>query len=200
MRYRVYFLIGATLLTLVGCTYHDDQYLRQAQTVSPIASDQAAKIKQEQSYYPVPAIPKESVLTPPPLVPPGSDLQRFEKQKKNSSAAGTSSSSHAYWETSTTGAPVLVLSEPMETAWASVGHALQATPYRILDQDESMHSYFILDAQSTSDKITKTTPIYRVYLKRVADRTRIILLNQNNQPAAQNISQRILGTLQKKLQ
>ena len=83
--------------------------------------------------------------------------------------------------------------------WDKVGKALRSTPYQVLDQDVSMGSYYVLDAPSTGNKVTKATPIYRVYLKPIGDKTEILLFNQHNQPAIREVAKRIIAAIQQKI-
>lgn len=189
-------MVVFTSTVLTGCTYHEDQYLRESQTVKPISTTNT-KVRKGKSFYPVPNIPAQTSTEAPSLVPPDSNLQRFEKKPK--SAASSNKQQFARIESSGKGGQSLVLAEKSSLAWKDVGKALHDTSYQILDQDPSIGSYYILDAKSTGNKITKTTPIYRVLLKSDGGNTHVVLLNDKNQPASADVSKRILKALQKKL-
>ena len=194
MRYLKYVSVIVAVIVVTGCTYHENDYLHEAQTIHPIAA-QGTMVNTDENFYPVPNIPTKPVSEAPSLAPPGSDLQRFEKK----TASFPKKEQFAHLEQFSDGEQALVLSEKTALAWDHIGKALHATAYQILDQDASLASYYILDAKSTGNKITKPTPIYRVYLKPDGSDTQVVLMNEKNQPVSPEVSKRILETLQEKL-
>ena len=195
------FLLVMSSAMLVACTSHQTDYINKSKTISAIMLPPGVSIKPEENYYPVPATTE---TTSPSIVPPGSDLQRFSPKKQVSQPQAQTqlqkqASTLTSWSQTKGGGESLVLSEQQALAWKQVGGALQKTPYKILDQDVSMGSYYILDEKSTNDKITATTPIYRLVLQASGSNTDIVLLNQNNEPATPEVSKRILGALKEQL-
>lgn len=93
-------------------------------------------------------------------------------------------------------AETLTISQNPQQAWAQIGKALRGTSYQVLDQDQSMNSYYILDAVSTDNQVTKATPIYRVYLKAVGNQTEVSILDHNNQRASSDVASRIIDAIQ----
>ncbi len=191
-------LLGLLTLSLVGCSNHNKDYLKQAQTVQPIVVPEGTAVKPSASYYPIVNVPANGAQSPS-LVPPGSNLDRFKNQ---SQAQPTGSQKNAVASASisrTTSGEALTLNIQPTVAWDRVGRALHQTAYKILDQDQSMGSYYVLDVVSTGGKITKTTPVYRVYLKDAGNQTNVVVLNQENRPAEKDAADRILTAVQKKL-
>lgn len=90
-----------------------------------------------------------------------------------------------------------IMLDNISQAWMKIGRALRKTSYQVLDQDITVSSFYILDTESTNNKITKATPIYRVYLKSRGEGTQVFLLNKNNLPAIGSVSYRILLAIQK---
>ena len=201
MRYLKFVFLFAVAATLVGCANHKRDYLYQSNSVGPMVAAPGVQVKKGQNYYPVPNVSSGAVQSPPSLVPPGSDLQRFKKKTKVTTTTTPKPKQKlaTNFKKDPKGAPVLALPEAEKSAWTDVGRALQATSYKVLDQDRSMASYYILDSDTTGQKITKKTPIYRVYLKANGAKTDVLLLDEENQPVPTSISQRILNALQKKL-
>ncbi|WP_423062383.1 outer membrane protein assembly factor BamC [Candidiatus Paracoxiella cheracis] len=197
MRYLIYLFSGVMALLLVGCANHNKDYIKQSKTVHTIVVPRGVALKPAQNYYPVPASTPQNISTSPSLVPPGSDLQRFNPKSQAKSQPQKTQTLATL--TQTKNGQVLEVSEQSSVAWARVGKALRKTSYKVLDEDPSMASYYVLDATSTNNKITKSTPIYRVLLKTNGDNTQVELLNQQNQPAPVDVSKRILGALQKNL-
>jgi len=195
MRYLIYLFPAAMALSIVGCASHSKDYMRESKTTTPIVVPSGVAVKPRQNYYPVPGAMPKTVSSQPSLIPPGSNLSRFnprlrEKSKSKKTLATLSQTKNGQ---------MLELTESPKMAWVHVSKALQKTNYQVLDQDPSMASFYVLDVTSTNNKITKDTPIYRLVLKASGKNTEIQLLNQKNQPAPSNISSRILGALQKKL-
>lgn len=209
MSYTKVILMGAVTLGLLGCAHKND-YLKESQTIPPMGVPTNIYMKPSENYYP---ITKGITVTTPPLQePPGSDLQRFKPVKKPAQQALTQ-------PTVTEPVRTVQLPEAAETTktyyasakesltvagsenqvWAKVGRALQHSPYQILDQDPTMGSYYVLDAVSTGNKVTQSTPIYRVYLKSENNKTQILLLDQQNQPAASDVAVRIISMLRHEL-
>lgn len=193
MRYLAIITTMTMTIFFVGCA-RNPRYIAQDQTAHPMTIPVNTRVKQAASYYPVPNN-TPSVAQSPSLVPPGSNLQRFKNQSQRQL---NSNKKLATLQQNNNGSPVLIVSEKQNQAWAQIGRALQKTPYQILDQDSSLSSYYVLDIESTNNKITKTTPIYRVYLKSNGNQTQVVLLNKDNQPAAKDVTQRILMAIQQK--
>lgn len=87
-----------------------------------------------------------------------------------------------------------------QKAWESVGRALLAAHVQVLDQDDTMGSYFILDPTATNNRITATTPIYRInLLAQGSDMTQVVVLDQKDQKADSMVTARVLSTLRRSL-
>lgn len=199
-------MVSVALLS--GCANHSETaYLKESQQVKPLQMPSGINLKDEQNYYPVQGrIASPQSTTTPSLVPPGSDLQRFEESKNTASSATTSTAAAApaslvKWSQSAEGEPVLVLLESQDKAWRDVGRALKATDYQVLDKDRTMSSYYILDTKATSNKITEKTPIYRVYVQadRAAGTAKVSLLSEQNQPVKASVAKQILQLLEQNL-
>lgn len=202
MRYVKLVFSLAAAAALAGCASHKYDYLYHSKSINPMVSAPGATVKKSQNYYPVPNLPAGgSVRAIPSLVPPDSDLQRFKSKSKSQAQATlpVKKASLANLKQNKDGSSVLVVSENINKAWADVKKALQSTPYKVLDQDSSMASYYILDSVTTGEKITKDTPIYRVTLKSEGAQTNIFLFNKTDQLVRSGVSTRILTALQKKI-
>ncbi|WP_267256817.1 outer membrane protein assembly factor BamC [Coxiella endosymbiont of Ornithodoros maritimus] len=196
MRYLTLITVIAITMLLVGCAKRPQNYLTHARTVLVMRTSTDIPVKRGENYYPVPDV-APSVTQSPSLALPGSNLQRFENQTQLQQSF--SKRTMVTLQQSNQGSPVMTIVEKPAVAWSKVGRALQKTPYQILDQDSALHSYYVLDVKSTNNKITKATPIYRVYLKAQGNQTQVILLSKGNQPAAKDVSQRILTAIQQKV-
>lgn len=202
MRFINFSLLLTSVALIAGCANPDQAYVQKSHQVKPLQMPAGVNLKNEQNYYPLPSTAKSAAaVTPPPLTPPGCNLQRFEKKHppKNVSAANASAISIAKWSQSKAGEPILVLLEKQNKAWDSVGKALNATGYQILDRDPSMSSYYILDTKSTGNQITEKTPIYRVYVKADKETSKIILLSEKNKSVSAGVAKQILQSLEQHL-
>lgn len=194
MRYFTMILAAAAIMIFfVGCAKQNASYIAHAQTIHPIVVPPVdTEVKASENYYPVPNN-APSITTSPSLIPSGSNLQRFDNQSQLQSSKTVLA---ILQQNSAAPAPVLIIDQKQGQVWGKVGRALQKTPYQILDQDNTINSYYVLDVKSTNNKITKKTPIYRVYLKSDGNRTDVVLLDKDNQPAEKSVSQRILSAIQ----
>jgi uncharacterized lipoprotein len=49
-------------------------------------------------------------------------------------------------------------------AWVKVGHILQASNYKIVEKDNAVGTYYVIDTKATGGKVKKDMPIYQVHL------------------------------------
>lgn len=198
---RVIRFIGVTcaVATLAGCSWskqqlhrHDNDYLQGSGQVAHMDKP-GHRAMQMGEYYPVPAGGKVDAKRPS-TVPPGSNIQ-------TSQAKSTSISKNKTTELvkQKSGDETLMVASNNTKAWATVGKALKASGYQVLDQDSDMGAYFILDAKATEDKITNKTPILRVNLKATQDKTAVTLASHDNGHIDVAIQDRILQSLQQQL-
>lgn len=197
MRYIKLLTTITTIVFLGSCVKHSQGTIH-SQTIVPLVVP-ADTLKKRQDHYPVLNLP--SVTQPPSQLPPGSNLERFKNpsQLQWQALSSASQKKPAATQLSTDEQLSLIMSNNISQCWMKVECALQKTPYQIVDQDSSLSSFYIVDIKSTHDKITKATPIYRIYLKSQGNQTQVFLLNKNNQPAAKDVARRILSAIQKKV-
>lgn len=62
----------------------DKSYLKDAQTINPVAVPAGANRPKIQPYYATPAVTVPANYQPPSIVPPGSDLARYKKTNSQS--------------------------------------------------------------------------------------------------------------------
>lgn len=202
MRFRFWFSVCSTVL-LAGCSHipfhsQSHSYLQESGSIPEVQSTPTAQIKLGPNFFPLPPIENMQVARQTPsLVPPGSNLERFKKQAAapSASAASAPTPQAKALVQSQNGLTILSAKEPVAAAWKDLPKALAQTPYHILDQDESMESYYVLDTTQTKGQITQATPIYRMSLVQAAASTSIELTGRDGSPVPANISQRILSTV-----
>ncbi len=178
-----------------GNKYSSKDYAKHAESVPPIKVPNGANAPKLQAYYKVPAMQIHPGQKPS-LVPPGSKVLQYEKTAQ----APKTAQQHKVWAAWGRDSDSLILPIKAASAWSKVGTALRQTPYQILDQDNGLGAYYVLDTTRTGDKITSTTPIYRVNVTAMgATKTKVVVLNKGNQPANAVIAKRILTALQKNI-
>ncbi|QTS83915.1 hypothetical protein [Coxiella endosymbiont of Amblyomma nuttalli] len=83
VQYLMMTLVAVIVVFLVGCTAQHLSYITHAQTVHPMVIPVDIKFKTSKNYYPVPNDSTSIMtITPPSLVPPGSNLQRFNHRNQ----------------------------------------------------------------------------------------------------------------------
>lgn len=176
--------------------HHDQDYMKQAQFVKPLVIPPGVNVIKEENYYGVPNVPVQPQAAGVSLVPPGSNISQYQQQSHVKNTAFHTSTSLTRLSN---GTETLIVSLPANQTWVQIGRALRLSGYQILDQDNSIYSYYILDTLSTNKKITQKTPIYRIYIKTVGNNSQVNLMNQQNQPVNLQVAQRILTTIQQQL-
>ena len=189
--------LGAIVISLTGCSSgvfksHDQDYVKQAGSVYPVVPPAGVKLRQAQNFYPIPGTP-DTKVAPPSDVPPGSDFGRFAKAKK---PAATPKITQAKWSETPTGEPTLLLAQNIDTAWKSVNGALVSARLKILDKDTMMHSFYVL---SKGDKVTTSTPIYRIALDKKGHDTQIEVLDSQNKLVDKTSAKQLLTVVQQHL-
>ena len=199
MRFIKYFFPVLIVGTLSGCTghgMHSDDYIKQSAAVHPIVVPAGAIPPEQKAYYRVPSVSVRAHAGTMSLLPPGSNVLQYRDKAKSKNHVSAQMPVVAHLEN---GNKRLILSLNANRAWSVVGRALGKTPYQILEKDKSMKTYYVLDLRSTSNKITQSTPIYRLAIKQVGDISVVHVLNQENQPATAQMSSKILKAVQKQL-
>jgi uncharacterized lipoprotein len=195
--------ISAIAIGLAGCAAthrlihrHDNDYLKHASSEPALKVPANVSKKKIQSAYPVPKA-STTETAPPSLVPPGSQINQIRQKmetKKTSSKAEM-----GRLVTLKSGNPALVLAMTEKAAWPAVGSALQKSGYQVLDQDNAMAAYFVLDPQESSGKLTSKTPILRVNLKAKGDNTIVTMATHTDKKLAKNVSKRVLSAVLTKI-
>lgn len=198
--FKLSLVLITPILLLSGCQGGKQAYLQEAQQAKLLKMPAGVRLKDEQNYYPVPSVPHSANAAAPSLLPPGNQLERFEKKSVTHQASVSSRAiSTVKWSQGASGEPILVMLEQQNKAWDHVGKALSATDYQVLDRDPSMSSYYILDTKSTGNQITEKTPIYRVFVQADKENSKVLLLSEKNGSVNANTAKQILRALEQHL-
>lgn len=198
-------------LGLAGCAAMEQEsneqnnaYLRAKSVPPPTKMPQGLKTTNAQNYYPVPPAQQGTATQRPSTMPPGNGSTAAPQQQspavaqaQQSAAQKVASAAPAVAASSTSS---LVLNMNSSAAWGKVGNALQASGYKVMQQDRSMGSYYVLDLAGTGGVLKTNTPIYQVHIKPSGNNSTVTLLNDKNQSASPVVSSRILGAVKKRLQ
>lgn len=178
---------------LAGCSWvnhvskrHNNDYLAQSNEIAPLTLPAGKSRDQLKAFYPTPSN-RPAEKTPPSLLPPGSHI------------AHPTSNSQTSLVKQPDGAEALFIKSNPEVAFKDVGNALTDSGYRVLDQDQSLGAYFVLDAQQTNGRITKATPIVRVNVISDGTGSEVTLASHGGEHLTPQINDRVLRTIQQHL-
>jgi uncharacterized lipoprotein len=126
-----------------------------------------------QDYYEVPQPAPDAPNVEPSLAPPSSSLSAtpvpgnmpFEQKIRDAEKAKIQGHTRA---AAARPAPVAI---NYSQAWVKVSHVLRATGYKIVEKDNSMGTYYVIDTSSTGGKVKRDMPIYQVNLKSAGNGT-----------------------------
>lgn len=187
MKFKL-FLISLCTIALTACTSMHQKYdnFRNAHetyhpTSNSIAPPKGVDESQVDSSYVVPPLKDADKMKQVPLAPPGSQLNQ-------SNAPPTSTVANVKMQYS-------LIKKPFDTAWKEVGKAIHVSGYKILDEDNGLGTYYLLDTSTTRGKIQKNTPIYQLHLKKVKQGVELVLLNSKNQLAKPEVANKILAAV-----
>lgn len=93
----------------------------------------------------------------------------------------------------------LQIARPIEFVWYSLGKAIESAGYKLASQDQVISTYFLLDTPTTGKVVRKDTAIYQLQLFAIDEGVDIYLLDENGEPVAEPIAQRIFRDLQQAL-
>lgn len=201
-------------------------HYNEATSVSPVKAPSNLSSENLVNHYPISSTPvtnQELLSTQPSSTPPASGLspsasaaqpvmpatatpqtqtttnyiqQRLTPERQTATTAAASSASSM----PSNGPVIVAINYDYSQAWDKVGQALRASGYRVLQQDNSLGRYYVLDLAGTQGKLRRDTPIYQVHLIEIGNgKTQLNLLDSHNKPADDNTARRILGAVQQKL-
>lgn len=194
----LFLLITAISFSLFACNTvrsHDNDYLKDDASVKPLQLP-PDMIKGHETGYNIP--PLENYMKPS-LVPPNSALVQAEPETPSQYNPINQINRFLPKPMVHASAQVLVLQYNLKRSWPKVGNALKTVGYRILDQDQSTHSYYILDKLGKGKALNQLETVYRVYLQKQGTSTLVSVLTDNNQPAPKTVATQILGNIKTKL-
>ncbi|MBI5447778.1 MAG: hypothetical protein HY939_03510 [Gammaproteobacteria bacterium] len=96
---------------------------------------------------------------------------------------------------------VLMITDEPDRVWKKLEKALNRRKLRILQKNQEIKVYYILDTYPTDGKITLKTPIYQVHLRATEEQnTEIYLLDNDGHKPNAAVAQRLLTEIQQGLQ
>lgn len=169
----------------------DNDYLKQSKTVASTKLPSNLSMS-ESSYYPIPPLTM-GPMQQSNIAPPGSQLMQRQPQQAVATPASRASAVIA------SSSNALVLNIPFAQAWKQVGKALAASGYKVMQQDQGIGTYFILDLASTDGQLKANTPIYQLHLKPSGGTTSVTLFDDQGHPANVSVASRIMNALKRNL-
>lgn len=171
-------------LFLAGCSGtfsgSNNAYLKDGGSTAKTQNTSTVKLKQEKQYLPS----DDALVSPhyqaPSMAPPGQNLSA------NSRVMLTGPQNTA-----------LAIKASVPSVWTHVATALKRTPYSIMDKDETLHSYFIVDKVRTGGSIKRESPIYQLTLSTAHGVTELHLLDAKNADVDPVVANRIMRAIQR---
>lgn len=192
--------ISVALISLGACSTvqehgflkdESQSYRKETLVEQTVIIPQNLSAKNVQDYYEVPRPDQEVQYSQPPITPPGSNLNQapanqafLSQQEKIRNAESAKIQGH----TSPTNNNAKPIGVNFSQAWVKVGHILQASNYKIMDKDNSIGTYFVIDTSKTNGAMKKDMPIYQVHLKPSGNGT-LISVNPRNSALQAKINQ-----------
>jgi uncharacterized lipoprotein len=188
-------LISVVVLGLTACSslsgkygfFKDEaqSYKKAPPLEHTVVIPQNLSAKNVQDYYEVSQPAPEAANIEPPLTPPGSSLSQApqphviaptSQQDKIRNAENAKIQGHTL--------PAARGPKPVginySQAWVKVGHVLQAANYKVVEKDNLMGVYYVVDTSTTSGKVKKDMPIYQVNLKPSGNGTLVTVIPSNS--------------------
>jgi len=184
-------LISLVVLGLSACTtvreygfFKDEtQSYRKVRPVeSTVVIPQNLSSKNVQDYYEVPQPAAEAGSGEPPLTPPGSQIAQPSARPSGMSQIDrirNAESAKIQGHTSPAANAPKPVGVQFPQAWVKVGHILQAANYKVVEKDNSLGTYYVVDTTGTGGKVKKDAPIYQVHLKAAGNGT-LVTVNPSN--------------------
>lgn len=97
------------------------------------------------------------------------------------------------------GKPILMIKQPIHTAWSMVGSVMHYSHYHIIDANDKLNAYVIADVAQTHGKLEKDTPIVWVHLHPVHGYTQVYVSDQQQKLVSRKVSNRILRDLKRQI-
>lgn len=172
-------------LLMAGCagtfSGSDKAYLKDSGSLPPPHNAGSVKLKQEKQYLPNTGEIAGPDYHPPSMVPPG---ETFSTHISKAKLVGPDAS-------------VLAVKASLLVVWKKLAKVLPRTPYAIMDKDNTLHSYFVVDKVKTGGKLQRSTPIYQLALSSKNGITELHLLDSKNTDVAPATAARIMRSIQK---
>ncbi len=87
------------------------------------------------------------------------------------------------------------MSGSVDQNWKKISSALSPAGLQMLDSDNSLGVFFVVDVANTKGKISTHSPIYRINLIKKDKQTIVTLTNQRNKPVSDQLQFMILQRL-----
>lgn len=184
MRYIKTCGLACLSLLMAGCagtfSGSDDAYLKDSRSLPPTQDTHAVKVKHEKQYLPA----EDELAGPdyqtPSMIPPGEHLSTNKKAILTGPKAS-----------------VLIVRAKLPVVWKQLATVLPRTPYTIMDKDQALHSYFVVDKVKTGGAIKRSSPIYQLALSSKGGVTELHLLDSKNADLDPAIAGRIMRAIEK---
>ncbi|MCH9769579.1 MAG: outer membrane protein assembly factor BamC [Gammaproteobacteria bacterium] len=183
-----------------GLGHKDRRYAKHATVIPKMKIPPATGVPKIESYYPIPKIALNSQEKKPSILPPGSKILQYRHQLIHHhdplGLEKPAAKSNKVDNQSLFAPRALQIPANKKLAWNVVGKALHHTHYQVLDEDQDLGTYYVLDSDKTAGKVTSITPIYRVNVKSMGKGSVVTVFDRNNMPLDPAAAKQVLAALQ----
>ncbi|MBA2655178.1 MAG: hypothetical protein H0U71_08980 [Gammaproteobacteria bacterium] len=190
-------IISIAILGLSACSTIGDRdgflkdesksYTKEKPVDRTVVIPQNLSSNNVQDYYEVPQAAPDAANIQPPLIPPGSAVPQPKSQPlimSQQDRIRNAESAKIQGHTNPTANGSKPVGVNFSQAWVKVGHVLQAAKYKIVERDNTLGTYYVVDTTGTGGKVKKDMPIYQVHLKPSGQGT-VVSVSPSN-PGLQN--------------
>lgn len=191
-------MVGLSACTTIGDKYgflkDETQSYRKVNPVeTPVVIPQNLRSNQVQDYYEVPQPAAGANPDQPLLVPPGANIAppkapTISQQDRIRSAESAKIQGH----TSAAANGPVPIPLNFSQAWTKVGSILKASNYKIMEKDNVLGTYYVIDTNKTGGKVKKDMPIYQIHLRASGSAT-VVTVTPANPSLQQQINSNLIG-------
>ncbi len=192
MRLLRFSLISLAVVALTACSTVRDKYgflkdetqsyQRTTPIDRPVVIPQNLSSDQVEDFYEVPQPAPGANPNQPPITPPGANLTPPKQLMQDRIRNAEDAKIHGHTSASANGPMPVSLN--YSQAWAKVASILKASNYKVMEKDNTLGTYYVIDTNGSGGKMKKDMPIYQIHLKASGNSTVITVTPAN--PVLQN--------------
>lgn len=152
-------------------------YQRTSSIERPVVIPQNLSSNQVQDYYEVPQVASDANSMQPPITPPGANIAPPKQSMEDRIRNAENAKIQGHTSSAASGPAPVALN--FSQAWTKVGSILKASGYKVMEKDNVLGTYYVIDTNGTGGKMKKDMPIYQIHLKASGNSTVITVTPAN---------------------